>query len=122
LFGVRWSLNDAPTDTTLELAIYNGKWKNSMSFSRFVVIPYLLKHRRPVIPYTVRRKNYRASNRENTLGFKQEYRKCGSSVRFSNPALHFRQECSFFKSNTAFAAAVLPFQIQHCFCRSSIAF
>src|SRR5438128_11922954 len=41
---------------------------------------------------------------------------------FSNPALHFRQECSFFKSNTAFAAAVLPFQIQHCFCRSSIGF
>ena len=33
-----------------------------------------------------------------------------------------RQECSFFKSNTAFAAAVLPFQIQHCFCRSSIGF
>ena len=54
-------------------------------------------------------KNFRASNGENTLVFKQEYRKCRSSVRFSNPALHFRQECSFFKSSTAFAAAVLLF-------------
>jgi len=112
LFGVRWSLNDAPTDTTLELAIYTGNEKIPCpSRGSSSSAPYLLKHRRPVIPYTVRRKNFRASNGENTLVFKQEYRKCGSSVRFSNPALHFRQECSFFKSNTAFAAAVLPFQI-----------
>src|SRR5438552_4334089 len=93
-----------------------------MSFSRFVVIPYLLKHRRPVIPYTVRRKNYRASNRENTLVFKQEYRKCGSSVRFSNPALLLPQQCCFSKSNAAFAATVFLSQIQHCFRPSSAAF
>ncbi|PYS12444.1 MAG: hypothetical protein DMG17_20915 [Acidobacteria bacterium] len=81
-----------------------------MSFSRFVVIrPYLLKHRRPVIPYTVRRKNFRASNGENTLGFKQEYRKCDRSVRFSNPTLLLPQQCCLFKSNIAFAAVVLVF-------------
>ncbi|OLD20147.1 MAG: hypothetical protein AUG08_13095 [Acidobacteria bacterium 13_1_20CM_2_55_15] len=79
-----------------------------MSFSRFVVIrPYLLKHRRPVIPYTVRRKNFRASNGENTLGFKQEYRKCDRSVRFSNPTLLSPQQCCFFKSSVANAARTL---------------
>ena len=59
-------------------------------------------------------KNFRASNGENTLVFKQEYRKCRSSVRFSNPALHLPQQCCFFKFNAAFAPAVLLFQIQRC--------
>jgi len=48
------------------------------------------------------------------LVFKQEYRKCGRSVRFSNPALHLPQQCCFFKFNAAFAPAVLLFQIQRC--------
>ena len=33
-----------------------------------------------------------------------------------------RQQCSFFKSSTAFPTGVFVFQIQHCFCRSSVAF
>jgi len=33
-----------------------------------------------------------------------------------------RQQCSFFKSSIAFAAAVLLFQIQRCICGDSVPF